>query len=318
MHGLPRVNAVLPRAPLIHRLPSPTLAHPSLASLSTRRSMSSNPQPLPAFDREFKPQYTESPNPGFALGQKVSDTPAGRQWLEGEKEGWKTVDTASEDPAKLYALLISGVVPRPIAFVSSVSEAGVENLAPFSWFNQVTHNPPIISVSCSASASGGLKDTAANIKATKGFTVNIISEPFLENANYTSLDAPADVSEWPVSGLTKEPSTHVKAARVKESAFSMECELFHTVDIVHPSSGKQTATLILGHVKAIHVRRDVLNERGVVDYTKLKPVGRLGDITYARVGDGFRLPRPAWKLEGEKVQEFLKAVEKAGTEGSAP
>lgn len=86
-------------------------------------------------------------------------------------------------------------------------------------------------------------------------------------------------------------------------------QLFQAVDIVHPTSRKVTATLILGLVKCIHVRNDVLNERGVVDYAKLKPVGRLGDISYARVGDAFRLPRLAWKLEGEKIGEFLKGVE---------
>ncbi|KAI0363392.1 hypothetical protein BV20DRAFT_975745 [Pilatotrama ljubarskyi] len=264
---------------------------------------------VPAFDRGAQAKFTESPNPTFTYGQKVIETEEGKKWLEGAKDGWKTIDAATEDPRKMYAMMISGIVPRPIAFVSSISEQGVENLAPFSWFNQVTHNPPIISVSCSASAQGGLKDTASNIKATKGFTVNIISEPFVENANVTSLDAPADVSEWPLSGLTKEPSTHVKAARVKESAFSMECELFQAVDIVHPNTGKQSATLVLGLVKCIHVRKDMLNERGVVDFTKLKPVGRMGDITYACVGDGFRLPRPSWQLEGEKIQEFLKRVE---------
>ncbi|KAL1940375.1 hypothetical protein VTO73DRAFT_8947 [Trametes versicolor] len=265
--------------------------------------------PVPPFEREAKPKYTESPNPGFTYGQKVGETPEAKAWVEGAKDGWKTVDAATEDPGKLYALMISGIVPRPIAFVSSVSEDGVENLAPFSWFNQVTHNPPIISVSCSARPEGGPKDTAGNIKATKGFTVNIISEPFIENANVSCIDAPTDINEWPLTGLTKEPSTHVKPARVQESAFSMECELFQAVDIVHPTSGKVTATLILGLVKCIHVRNDVLNERGVVDYAQLKPVGRLGDISYARVGDAFRLPRLAWKLEGEKIGEFLKGVE---------
>ena len=123
--------------------------------------------------------------------------------------------------------MISGIVPRPIAFVSSLSEDGVANLAPFrynfptypllsgmsltfvhaySWFNQVTHSPPLISVSISSQPDGGLKDTAHNIKATKQFTVNIISEPFIENANITSLNSPANVSEWEISGLTKEPS----------------------------------------------------------------------------------------------------------------
>ncbi|KAH9846455.1 hypothetical protein C2E23DRAFT_949336 [Lenzites betulinus] len=210
-----------------------------------------------------------------------------------------------------YTLLISGIVPRPIAFVSSVSESGAESLAPFSWSNQVTHNPPIISVSCSARPQGGLKDTASNIKATKGFTVNIISEPFVENANVGCIDAPPDFDEWPLTGLTKAPSVRVKASRVLESAFSMECELFQAVDIIHPTSGVHTATLILGLVKYIHVRKDVLNERGLVDYAKLRPVARLGDITYARVGDAFRLPRQAWELEGEKIQAFLKGLEEA-------
>ncbi|KAI0628447.1 hypothetical protein C8Q77DRAFT_1067984 [Trametes polyzona] len=271
---------------------------------------------LPPSQNDVRPKYTESPNPGFVYGRKVAETPEGEAWVDGERAGWKTVDGATEDPARMYALMISGIVPRPIAFVASVSEDGVENLAPFSWFNQVTHNPPLISVSCSARPEGGLKDTASNIKATRGFTVNIISEPFVENANVTSLDAPAEVSEWPLTGLTKEPSTHVKAARVKESAFSMECELFQSVDIIHPTNGKHTATLILGLVKCIHVRQDVLNERGVVDYAKLRPVARLGDITYARVGDGFRLPRPSWKIEGEKIGEFLKGIEQGKSEAA--
>ena len=105
---------------------------------------------------------------------------------------------------------------------------------------------------------------------------------------------------------------------MRESAFSMECTLFQAVDIVHPTTGQQTATLILGLVKCIHVRNDVLNERGVVDYAKLRPVGRMADISYARVGDAFRLPRPQWKLEGEEIQECLKGVGASGPgEGSS-
>ncbi|KAI1787140.1 hypothetical protein LXA43DRAFT_736327 [Ganoderma leucocontextum] len=195
-----------------------------------------------------------------------------------------------------------------IAFVSSVSESGVENLAPFSWFNQVTQSPPLISVSISQLSDGSLKDTTDNIKKTKQFTVNIISEPFIENANVTSLDSPREVSEWDISGLTKAPSIHVKAPRVKESAFSMECELFQAVDIIHPETGEQTATLVIGLVKYFHVRNDVLNERGLVYFTKLKPIGRIGDISYKRVGDGFRLARQSWAAEGPKIQEYLKST----------
>ena len=110
-------------------------------------------------------------------------------------------------------------------------------------FNQVTQSPPLVSISIAQLPDGGLKDTADNIKKTKQFTVNIISEAFIENANITSLDSPHEVSEWSISGLTKAPSVsishenlrprlmvdiaqiHVKPPRVKESAFSMECEV---------------------------------------------------------------------------------------------
>lgn len=108
---------------------------------------------FPPFDSSFVPGYTQSPNPQWTYGQNIQDTPEGRAWMAGEKEGWKVVDTSTEPPMcvlsdsmtaflmnyprKLYQLMVSGIVPRPIAFVSSVSEAGVENLAPFSWFNMV-------------------------------------------------------------------------------------------------------------------------------------------------------------------------------------
>ncbi|EIN14335.1 hypothetical protein PUNSTDRAFT_110446 [Punctularia strigosozonata HHB-11173 SS5] len=260
------------------------------------------------FDAAFVSKYTEPPNPNWSLGQKVSETARGSEWLEGEKHGWKTVDPAVEEVPKVYQLMISGIIPRPIAFVSSISEDGVENLAPFSWFNMVTHYPPVISVSIAKAGPGKAKDTARNIAATKGFTVNIISEPFVENANVSSVEAPETVSEWPLSGLTKEPSVHVKPARVRESAFSMECELFQNVEIVHPESGQTTCNLILGLVKCIHVRQDVLNEKGLVDPAKLQPVSRLGDISYARLGDPFRISRPTWKLEGEGMEQYLTSL----------
>ncbi|KIJ59417.1 hypothetical protein HYDPIDRAFT_140660 [Hydnomerulius pinastri MD-312] len=261
------------------------------------------------FDEIFQSKFTESPNMTWTYGQKVESTPAGRAWMEGEKEGWKSINTAEEDRMKLYTLMISGIVPRPIAFVSTISEEGIENLAPFSWFNMVTNWPPMVSFSCSNGPSR-IKDTTHNVKNSKGgFTVNIISEPFVENANATAIDSPPGFDEWSLSGLTKVPSVHVKASRVKESAFSMECELYQAIDIVHPDTGERTNTLVLAHVKYIHIRNDVLNERGLVDLTKFKPVARMGDITYARVGDVFRLPRPTWAAEESKVMEAIHQKE---------
>jgi len=263
---------------------------------------------LTPFAVDTKPKYTEPPVPGWKYGQKADATPQGKEWAEGANAGFKFVDTAAADPMKLYALMISGIVPRPVAFVSSISESGVENLAPFSWFNMVTFAPPTISISV-AHTPAGLKDTARNIMTTKEFTVNIISHPWVENANSTSIDTPADVSEWPLSGLTKEASTKVTPPRVKESAFSMECVLFQAHEIVNPATGKASCTLILGLVKGIHVRKDVLNERELVDPTKLNAVGRLGDITYSRQGDLFRIGRGQWAVEEEAIRKVMKGMQ---------
>ncbi|KAJ7676481.1 hypothetical protein B0H17DRAFT_1080163 [Mycena rosella] len=258
---------------------------------------------LPAFDTSnFK--YTQPPDPSWTYGQPIIATEQGRKWTEEEKEGWKTINAAEEDPKVMYALCISGLTPRPIAFVSTISDDGVENIAPFSWFNQVSHNPAVISVACASTPRH--KDTANNIKATKGFTVNIISEPWIAQANSCSIDAPPGVSEWALSGLTREPSISVKPARVKESAFTMECELLQNVEIKN-AAGAVVSNLIIGSIKYIHIRKAVLNERGLVDPAKLKPVGRMGDITYVKIGDGFRIPRPSWAESEEEIQKSLDA-----------
>ncbi|KAJ8580326.1 hypothetical protein M405DRAFT_753393 [Rhizopogon salebrosus TDB-379] len=263
---------------------------------------------IPAFDTTANTTYTQSPNPTWTYGQRVDTTPEGKAWVAGESEGWKVYNTAETDKALLYKLMISGIVPRPIAFVSTISEQGVENLSPFSWFNMVTNYPPIISFACNDLGPGSLKDTATNVMNSQGFTVNIISEPFIENANVTAVDAPTDFDEWSISGLTKEKCVQVKASRVKESAFSMECELYKTVDITHPVTGEHSSTLILAHIKYIHVRKDMLTERGGVDITKFKPVARMGDISYARVGDAFKLTRPVWAQDEATIQDALTTL----------
>jgi len=213
--------------------------------------------------------------------------------------------------------MISGIVPRPVALVSTVSESGVENLAPFSWFNMVSHYPPLVSFSIRDDGNR-IKDTETNIKATKGFVVNIMSTPAAEQADITCIDTPPEVSEWQLSGLTRAPSIHIKAPRIKESAFSMECELYQAIDIVNPDTGALANTFVLGLVKKIHVRNDVLLERHseanpgqvvkLVDPTKFKPVARMGDITYTSYGPLFRIPRPVWASEKEKIEELTAAA----------
>ncbi|KAG7089834.1 hypothetical protein E1B28_011480 [Marasmius oreades] len=147
---------------------------------------------LPSFNHNTQFVRTQPPNPAYKFGDRVSQSEEGKKWMEGEKLGWKTFDS-KENSRELYQLLLSGICPRPVAFVSSVSETGVENLAPFSYFNTVSAHPPTISISINAGI--GEKDSSRNIKATKGFTVNIISEPWIQQANAACINSPRDVSD---------------------------------------------------------------------------------------------------------------------------
>ncbi|KAG1850515.1 hypothetical protein C8R48DRAFT_727409, partial [Suillus tomentosus] len=251
---------------------------------------------IPPFDTTSYSTTTQSPNPSWTYGQKVDATPAGKDWLAGESAGWKVYDTAEMDKANIRKLLNSGIAPRPMTIVSTISEDGV------------TGYPPVISFGINRNAAGHLKDTTRNLKNGRGFAVNIISEAFIENANAAAVDAPPDVDEWTLSGLTKEKCVKIRASRVKESAFSMECELYQSIDITHPVTGEHNSTLILAHVKYFHVRNDMLTSRGAIDLTKFKPVGRVGDISYARVGDTYRIPIPLWAQEEAKIQEALKTL----------
>ncbi|CAA7259128.1 unnamed protein product [Cyclocybe aegerita] len=149
------------------------------------------------------------------------------------------------------------------------------------------------------------KDTRNNILDTKEFTVSIISEAFTEASNSTSVESPANADEWIISGLTREPSTSVKPPFVRESAVAMECELYSSQDVAIPTTAEPTATFVLGLIKNIHVRDSVLNEDGMtVDPAKLRPISRLGGTTYARLLQGFDIPRISWKVIRDEYQSL--------------
>ncbi|KAH9961373.1 hypothetical protein BC827DRAFT_1342240 [Russula dissimulans] len=255
---------------------------------------SSDSPRLAPFAQAHPFRLTEPPDVGWKVGGGLPKTPLGRDWKADEELGWKTWDMAQTSAQDATQILNSTVVPRPIAFVSTLSAENNPNLAPFSFFQVVAYNPPIISVSFRLSPRQP-KDTRNNILATKEFVVNLISEPFAEAANATSVEAPADVSEWDISGLTQEPSLHVKPARVKESAVSLECELFQSQDIYPDGATVPSATLVLGRVKYVHIRNSVLRPDGLrADPAKLRPISRISGVTYARLGEGFDLKRPEW------------------------
>lgn len=212
-----------------------------------------------------------------------------------------------------YKLLISAIVPRPIGFLSTLNTATnppTANLAPFSYTNMVNHDPPIFCVGFSG-GHGNPKDTCRNVLETGECVINIISEWFAEAANYTSVNAPAGVSEWDLAGLTPAPSRLVKPARVKESAFAVEAKLVAHHEWTSPGSGKTTGITCLFQGVNFWVREDVINEQGtLIDPAKLKPVSRLGGVSYARTTEGFELLRPDWekeaKPEWERIQEEKK------------
>jgi flavin reductase (DIM6/NTAB) family NADH-FMN oxidoreductase RutF len=186
-------------------------------------------------------------------------------------------------PAALYRLIIGVVVPRPIAFVSTVSADGRFNVAPFSFFNAITSRPPLIGFSISA-REGGPKDTLRNVRATGDFVVNIVDEPLLARAVQASGDWPPDVSEFDLTGLTPAPSTRVKSPRVGESPVGLECRLEREIAL-------GDATFVVGEIVCAHVDDGVLTE-GRVDAAKLKPAGRLGGDGYSIVRDVIHLARP--------------------------
>ncbi|HLF14969.1 MAG TPA: flavin reductase family protein [Bacteroidota bacterium] len=199
------------------------------------------------------------------------------------------IDPKQQTHKDVYKLLIGSVVPRPIALVSSLSPGGVPNLAPFSFFNAVCSNPPIVLFSTGVRGDGHFKDTLRNIEATKEFVINIVSEDFTVQMNRCSEDFPPDVNEFEVSGLTPAPASMVRPALVKESRIQLECRL---VQVVHFGEGKPgSGSTIFGEVLLFHVADGVINNFRI-DPKVLKPVGRMGGPQYCRATDIFDLPRP--------------------------
>lgn len=203
-------------------------------------------------------------------------------------------EPGKDSPANLYKLMIGIVVPRPIAFVSSLDAQGIRNLAPFSFFMACSADPPVVCF-VTAHRPGPLpaKDTLANVLATKEFVVNIVSEEFAEQMNACSASVAPTVDEFVLSGLTPLASDLVAPPRVAESHAQMECRLRQTLPISNGAGA--TNTVIFGDVLRIHVDEAVLLEGGggyKIDPEKLRAIGRMGGPTYTRTRDRFDMVRP--------------------------
>ena len=198
------------------------------------------------------------------------------------------LDPQTAPPESIYKLLIGCVVPRPIAWVSTVGADGVHNLAPFSFFMGVCQNPPTIAFSSSARAADK-KDTVKNALHTGDFVVNVVDDPLAERMNLTSGEYPPEVDEFALSGLTAAPSVKVRAPRVLEAPINLECRIVHTLPV-----GRGPNTLVLGEIVHFHLRDDVYDAHtGRVDMHRLRPVGRLAGHLYTHVHDIFEMKRPS-------------------------
>lgn len=186
-----------------------------------------------------------------------------------------------------YAWMIGTILPRPIAFVSTLSPEGIPNLAPFSYFNGVSSTPPILSIAVGPKRSGVQKDTVRNVEATGELVVNVVTESFGEAMVKTASDWPPEVSEFDVSGLTAVPSSFVRPPRVGESPVSFECRVAEIVKV--GKEGFETS-LILAEVVLLHVAEEVLRN-GMPDAEKIRPLARLGGDLYAGIGPVRAIPR---------------------------
>ncbi|MFO1444948.1 flavin reductase family protein [Bacillus sp. Bva_UNVM-123] len=188
-----------------------------------------------------------------------------------------------------YKLLVGAILPRPIAFVTTINNNGIINAAPFSFFTAICADPLLI---CFSPMRRGTdhhkKDTLSNIEATKEFVINVVSEDIVEQMNHCAADFPAEIDELEVSGLNKAESKTVKVPRIKESKVHLECKL---EQILHFGEHAGAGSLVIG--KVVHVQvADELYENGKINTLKLKPVGRLAGQMYTKpIADTFELVR---------------------------
>ncbi|OHE89551.1 MAG: flavin reductase [Verrucomicrobia bacterium RIFCSPLOWO2_12_FULL_64_8] len=194
-------------------------------------------------------------------------------------------------PAReVYGWMISTITPRPIAWVSTISAAGRTNLAPFSFFQGVTANPPTLLFVPVNNRDGGKKDTVRNIEEVPEFVVNLVPFALAETMNATSASLPYGESEFEKFGIAGTPSIRVRPPRVAAAPVAFECTLDRIVDV---GEGPLAARVVFGRIQLVHLSDAMLGADGRVDPAKLDTIGRMGGESYCRTTERFALKRPA-------------------------
>lgn len=198
-------------------------------------------------------------------------------------------DPADVRPSVFYQQMIHCIVPRPIAWVSTVSRDGATNVAPFSYFTGVGSRPPTLLFCPANNRHGQPKDTLRNIQETGDFVVNIVSFAVAERMNASAAELAADESEFDACNLTAIDSLKVRAPRVAESPVQFECTQRQILNI---GQGPGGANVVIGNVLHVHIDDSVLGDRGLVDAQLLDAIGRMGGPTYCRTTERFDIARP--------------------------
>ncbi|MFY8199942.1 MAG: flavin reductase family protein [Pirellula staleyi] len=199
------------------------------------------------------------------------------------------IDVSQTPVMDVYHMLVGLVTPRPIAWVTTISESGVVNLAPFSFFNAFGANPPVVVFSPTLKRDGGKKDTLVNIEANGEFVINASTEKHADWINLSSKPLATDESEIDLTGQATIPSTSVRPPRLADVPFALECKLMQIIPV---GSGPISANLIIGQIVTMHVQDDVLDSQGMPDPRKIHAIARLGGEYWCRTQDLFQLERP--------------------------
>lgn len=203
----------------------------------------------------------------------------------------RTFEASSLDPVDRYELMSGLIVPRPIGWIGSRSAEGLDNLAPFSFFNMVAGTPP--TVLFTTGMTRRLKDTLANVRATGVFTVNVVTDEVAAAMNLTSGDYGPDVDEFEVSGVTKFEAGLVAAPMVAEAKANFECEVRH----IHEVGEGPSASVVFGEVMRMHVAEYLLDGTRI-DLVALRAVGRLAGPWYSHTSEQFAMERPDNQCSG--------------------
>ncbi|KAA9024222.1 flavin reductase family protein [Niallia endozanthoxylica] len=199
-----------------------------------------------------------------------------------------SINPSTNTERENYKLLIGSIIPRPIAFVTTMSKDGTVNGAPFSYFNIVSSNPPMISLAIQRS-NGRQKDTARNIIETQEFVIHMVDEQNVEKINQTAASLPSNQSEIELSGLIPVQSTKISVPGVKEAKIRMECTLEHSLEL--GGSDSPGVDLMIGRVIQFHIENNIY-ENGRINPMGLGAVSRLAGHDYAKIGDIFTIERP--------------------------